>query len=269
MLKRPTEVRPPIRGPHTIGDAVVEVAGVNKRWPERTWFRQRKIVQPDVLSDVTFTVGRGEILVVLGENGAGKTTLLKIIAGLAQPDAGEVWIHGCNGIAPSPALRGRVAYAGGERGFYFRLTVRENLAFFGALDGLGRRYRAERIVAVVRTVDIERDLDRRFADLSSGVRQRLCIARALLADPDVLLLDEPTRALDPPHAADLRRFVRETLAERYGKTIIVATNLIDEALELGGRIGVLRARTLDFVDLPSGRFGEREIRDLFGMPDRA
>jgi ABC-2 type transport system ATP-binding protein len=147
-------------------------------------------------------------------------------------------------------------------------TVRENLAFFGALDGLRGRERADRIVQVTRTVDIERVLDQRFADLSSGIRQRLAVARALLTDPDVLLLDEPTRALDPPHASDLRRFVRQTLAKRFGKTIIVATNLIDEALELGDRIAVLRSRTLEFVELPGRRFEDSELRALFGMPTR-
>jgi ABC-type multidrug transport system ATPase subunit len=247
----------------------VEIEGVRKRWPQRSWLPRRTAVVQNVLSNVTFGVSRGETVVVVGENGAGKTTLLKIIGGLARPDAGHVRILGYNGIAPSATLRRRVAYAGGERGFYFRLTVRENLAFFSALDGLRGRDRAERIADVAHTVDIEPDLDRRFADLSSGIRQRLSIARALIADPDVLLLDEPTRALDPPHASKLRLFVRETLAGRCGKSIIVATNLIEEALELGDRIAVLHAQKLEFVDLASRGVGEFEIRALFGMPNHA
>jgi ABC-2 type transport system ATP-binding protein len=251
------------------GRPIIEVAEVSKRWPQRSWFPRAKLPAPDVLANVSFAVDRGEIVVVLGENGAGKTTLLKIVAGLARPDAGEVRVLGCDGSAPSAALRRRVAYAGGERGFYFRLTVRENLSFFGALDGLRARERNARILEVARTVDIESALDRRFADLSSGLRQRLAVASALIADPEILLLDEPTRALDPPHASDLRRFIRETLAARCAKTIIIATNLIDEAIELGDRIAVLRAKTLEFVDLPSRRFDEREIRALFGMTDRA
>jgi ABC-2 type transport system ATP-binding protein len=241
---------------------------VSKQWPKRAFFSRANTTASDVLSNVSFAVDRGEVVVILGENGAGKTTLLKIIAGLARPDAGQVTVLGCDGVEPSAAMRPRVAYAGGERGFYFRLTVRENLAFFGALDGLRGRERADRIVQVTRTVDIERVLDQRFADLSSGIRQRLAVARALLTDPDVLLLDEPTRALDPPHASDLRRFVRQTLAKRFGKTIIVATNLIDEALELGDRIAVLRSRTLEFVELPGRRFEDSELRALFGMPTR-
>jgi ABC-2 type transport system ATP-binding protein len=246
------------------GAPVIEIAGVRKRWPRRTFWPLSNAVAPDFLSNVTFTIGRGEIVVILGENGAGKTTLLKIIAGLARPDAGTVRVLGQDAIIPSPTLRRRVAYAGGERGFYFRLTVRENLRFFGALDDPRAPRQAARIVEVTQTVDLERDLDRRFADLSSGQRQRLAFARALIADPDILLLDEPTRALDPPHASSLRHFIRKTLA-MSGKTIIVATNLIDEALELGDRIAVLRAQTLEFVDLSNRALDEREMRELFGM----
>lgn len=234
-------------------EPVVELAGVTKRWPRRAWPPQRTIAWPVILANVTLCVRRCETLAVLGENGAGKTTLLKIIGGWARPDSGSV------------RVRGRVAYAAGERGFYFRLSVRENLAFFGALDGLRARERARRINEVARIVDIEADLNRRFAALSSGARQRLAVARALLADPNVVLLDEPTRALDPVHATDLRRFVRESLAARAQKTVIVATNLIDEARELGGRVAILRAGTLDLIDLPE-RVDDCSLRALFAKP---
>jgi ABC-type multidrug transport system ATPase subunit len=269
VLRRSTEDPTKAAEVHAIAERAVEIVGVRKCWPQRGWGPWRTAPRPDVFSNVDFAASRGEIVAILGENGAGKTTLLKIVAGLARPDAGDVRIFGCNAIAPSSSLRRRVAYAGGERGFYFRLTVRENLAFFAALDGLHARERSQQIVSVARIVDIESELDRRFADLSSGVRQRLSIARALIADPEVLLLDEPTRALDPQHASTLRRFVRETLAGRFGKTIIVGTNLIDEALTLGDRIAVLRAQTLRFVDASSRDVGEFEVRALLGMASDA
>lgn len=248
---------------------VIEVVAVRKSWPQRGWFARRTAPPTEVFRDVNCVVRRGEIVVVLGENGAGKTTLLKIVGGLARPDEGQVRVYGSDGRA-WPARYPRLAYAGGgERGFYYRLTARENLTFFGALDGLHRRQVAERICEVARVVDIERELDKTFAELSSGLRQRLAIARALLNDPEILLLDEPTRALDPPHAADLRRFIRTMLAQRCGKTVIVATNLIEEAIELGDRIAVLRRTGLHFVGRLHDEFAEGEIRRLLGMAERA
>jgi ABC-type multidrug transport system ATPase subunit len=268
MLRRSSEYRSKLGETRALDERVVELAGVRKGWPRRSRFAPLDSVARDVLVDVTFAVNRGEIVAVLGENGSGKTTLLKIVAGLARPDGGVIRLLGRDGTA-SPACRTQVAYAGGERGFYFRLTARENLAFFAALDGLEARERRSRIVEVARAVDVEADLDRRFADLSSGIRQRLAVARALIADPQILLLDEPTRALDPPHASSLRRFIRETLARRLGKTIIIATNLIDEARELGDRVAVLRSKTLEFIEMPPRAFDEYAIHDLFGTNRRA
>jgi ABC-type multidrug transport system ATPase subunit len=268
MLRRSSEYRSKLGETRALDERVVELAGVRKGWPRRSRFAPLDSVARDVLVDVTFAVNRGEIVAVLGENGSGKTTLLKIVAGLARPDGGVIRLLGRDGTA-SPACRTQVAYAGGERGFYFRLTARENLAFFAALDGLESRERRSRIVEVARAVDVEADLDRRFADLSSGIRQRLAVARALIADPQILLLDEPTRALDPPHASSLRRFIRETLARRLGKTIIIATNLIDEARELGDRVAVLRSKTLEFIEMPPRAFDEYAIHDLFGTNRRA
>jgi ABC-type multidrug transport system ATPase subunit len=269
MSTRSAQGRFPLAAILPLGEPVVEIAGVEKSWRRRKWFGVRAIAGAPVLVDITLSVRRGEIVVLLGENGAGKTTLLKIIAGLARADAGIVRVLGCDVREPSAQLRRRIAFAGGERGFYFRLTVRENLAFFGALDGLHDPSLAGRILDVARIVDLEPQLEKLFADLSSGQRQRLSIARALLGDPELLLLDEPTRALDPPHALDLRRFVRDTLSRRLGKTILVATNLLDEAVALGDRVAVLRAGTLAFVELSNRRLDESEIRALFGLSDGA
>ena len=206
------------------------------------------------------------MVAVLGENGAGKSTLLKIVAGLARPDAGSVRVFGADWRRSTPELQRRVRYSGGERGFYFRLTARENLAFFGALDGIGPNALHRRITDVAEILDLGRVLDRRFATFSSGLRQRLLVARALLTQPELLVLDEPTHALDPGHAAQVRRLVRETLVAQANVTVIVATNLIDEAVELGDRIGVLRAQRLTFVERPQERGDDGPIRALFGLP---
>jgi ABC-2 type transport system ATP-binding protein len=225
----------------------VSVIGVGKALPAThgylSWLKHRGTPpRRTVLSDITFTVKRGELFGLLGANGAGKSTLLRVLAGLIHPDSGEITIDGLDASAP-PLLRRRTIglCTGEERSFYYRLSARSNLAYFGALAGLGRRELPDRIDAIARTVDLHRDLDRRFDGFSAGMRQRLSFARALLADPDVLLLDEPTRAVDPTHAHELRRFVRDELVTKLGKTVILATNLLDEAWELCDRVAVLRA----------------------------
>jgi ABC-2 type transport system ATP-binding protein len=223
-------------------DPVVNLSGVSKSWPARRSLFRRIISQErGVLSDVSLHVRRGTIAVLLGENGAGKTTLLKIVAGLARPDTGAVSLFGESDACAVDRLRAkRVSYSGGERGFYFRLTVRENLRFFATLDGFRGKRRCERVDRVCDIVDLRDDVDRRFSDLSSGLRQRVAIARALLGDPDLLLLDEPTRTLDPLHAEAVRTFVRETLVGVHGKTVILATNQLAEAERLGDTVFVLR-----------------------------
>jgi len=242
------------------------VLGVSKRWPERRrWFRRVKAAgKPPVLDRVDLTLARGEIFALLGENGAGKTTLLKIVAGLARADAGSITLFGSGEPGASPELRRRVSYGGGERGFYYRLTARENLDFFARLEGLAARTRRDRVDASLDIVDLGYAACKRFADLSTGMRQRLSIARTLLGDPDVLLLDEPTRALDPLHASELRGFVRGTLARRLGKTILVATNLLDEAFELADRGAVLRDAHLHDLDIGAGRSALPPASELFG-----
>jgi ABC-2 type transport system ATP-binding protein len=126
-----------------------------------------------------------------------------------------------------------------ERSFYFRLTARANLEFFAALYGLRGTTMRRRVEAVAEEVDLANMLDRRFAELSSGMRQRMTIARALLGDPTIVLLDEPTRAVDPVHAEEIRHFIRHQLVEQLGKTVILATNLLDEAWRLCDRIAVV------------------------------
>lgn len=203
------------------------------------------------LSDVSFDVRRGELFGLLGANGAGKSTLLRLLSGLVVPDRGHMVVNGVDAVREPLRMRRQIGLCTGEeRSFYFRLTARENLDYFGALAGLTNARRAERIRDVARAVDLENDLDRRFDGFSAGMRQRLAVARALLADPEILLLDEPTRAVDPVHALELRRLVRE-LVECYGKTIVLATNLLDEAWELCDRVAVLREGQIVTIAAPN------------------
>jgi ABC-2 type transport system ATP-binding protein len=234
----------------------VQVARVGKALPARfgylSWLKHHgNPPRRPVLSDIDFTVRRGELFGLLGANGAGKSTILRLLAGLMLPDSGAITIDGCDAASEPLRLRRHIGLCTGEeRSFYYRLSARSNLEYFGSLAGLKRSELRERVEAVAHTVDLQRDLDRRFDQFSAGMRQRLSFARALLADPDVLLLDEPTRAVDPIHAHELRRFVRDELVTKLGKTVILATNLLDEAWELCDRVAVLRAGRIVAIAAP-------------------
>jgi ABC-2 type transport system ATP-binding protein len=198
------------------------------------------IPRRQVLFDVSLRVERGELFGLLGPNGAGKSTLLKLLATLTVPDRGRMTIDGIDVAAEPLEAKRRIALcASDERSFYFRLTARQNLEFFGALVGLSGRNLRKRIDECIERVDLTSHLDRRLGGFSSGMRVRLTVARALLGDPSVLFFDEPTRAVDPVHAEDLRRLIRHELVEKGGKTVILATNLLEEAWEVCDRVAVV------------------------------
>ena len=251
----------------------VAVAGVAKAFPTtfgyaswlKSWGRPPRRT---VLRDITFHVERGELFGLLGANGAGKSTVLRMLAGLVLPDAGRIVVDGVDARAEPLRMRRQIGLCTGEeRSFYYRLTARCNLEYFGTLAGLRRRELGSRVEAVARAGDLEGDLDRRFDQFSAGMKQRLSFARALIADPDVLLLDEPTRAVDPVHAYELRRFVRHDLVGRDGKTVVLATNLLDEAWELCDRIAVMRSGEIVTVASPEelGRMADPVRRYSIGV----
>ncbi|MBC5825231.1 MAG: ABC transporter ATP-binding protein [Candidatus Eremiobacteraeota bacterium] len=204
-----------------------------------------------VLHDICLSVRRGELFGLLGPNGAGKTTLLKVLATLAIPDRGAIVVDGIDAATDALGVKARIGLCTSEeRSFYFRLSARENLTFFGAMVGLHGKPLERRIKEVVEVVDLEADLDRRFDGYSSGMRQRLTLARALLSDPEILFLDEPTRAVDPIHAESLRTLIKQELVQRRGKTVVLATNLLDEAWNLCDTVAVLRAGRIAAIGPP-------------------
>jgi ABC-2 type transport system ATP-binding protein len=250
-----------------------EFSGIRKSFPAAfgyvSWVKNLgRSVRRAALHDVSFAVKRGELFGLLGANGAGKSTILRLLAGLVLPDSGRITIDGVDARAEPLRARRRIGFCSGEeRSFYYRLTARSNLMYFGALAGMHRGDLPHRIEEVARAVDLFEELDARFDRFSAGMRQRLSFARALLADPSVLLLDEPTRAVDPGHAYELRRFIREDLVGRYGKTVILATNQLDEAWELCDRIAVLRAGRIVTVASPAelGRMASPVRRYSIGL----
>jgi ABC-2 type transport system ATP-binding protein len=189
------------------------------------------------LSDVSFTVRPGEIVCVMGPNGAGKSTLVRILGGLLLPSSGRARVAGIDAGAGTSEFRQRVAFVvGDERSFHFRVTGRSNLHYFAALHGLTPSVARRRAGELLVRVGLAEAADRRYLEYSRGMRQRLAIARGLLGDPKVLLLDEPTLGLDPKGARDLRAFLREEIIRGAGRTAIVCSNDPTEARAMADRV---------------------------------
>ncbi len=194
----------------------------------------------DGLVDVSMEVPRGVIFGLLGPNGAGKTTLLKILAGLILPTRGSARVDGFDVATADRDVRRAIGFVtADERSFYWRLSGEENLTFFARLYGLEAAASRSRVADLVQSMDLQEVAARPFMDYSSGMKQRLAICRALLHDPPILCLDEPTRSLDPIAAKHLRRFVADRLHRDRGKTIVLATHNLQEAEEMCQHLVVL------------------------------
>jgi ABC-2 type transport system ATP-binding protein len=202
------------------------------------------------LTNVSFTVEPGEVVCVMGPNGAGKSTLVRILGGLLMPSSGRARVAGVDVGTGGSAFRRQVAFVvSDERSFHYRVSGRANLHYFAALHGLPAREAQRRAAALLDRVGLGDAADRRYREYSRGMKQRLALARGLLADPAVLLLDEPTLGLDPRGARDLRAFLREQIVRSPGRTAIVCSNDPTEARALADRVlflaeGKLQADTL-------------------------
>ncbi len=211
-----------------------------------------------VLTDIHFKVEPGEILYLIGPNGAGKTTLLKILATLSPPTRGRALVCGVDVAPHSMQPRRWTGYVPSEdRSFYWRLTGRQNLVFFASLHGLGKKECQERIDLLLGEVGLEESADRPFREYSSGMRQALGIARALLHNPVILLMDEPSRSLSPERAAKVRNLIKRKASGGKGIVLIASHDLREmEDLATGIAIihkGALKARgTLEQLKAGAG-----------------
>lgn len=201
------------------------------------------------LANISFEVRRGEAVALLGANGAGKSTLLRILATLLLPTRGRAQIAGHDAVLDSRAVRRQIGYhAGSDLGFYARLTARANLQFFGRLNHLSATASASLISRLSEQFRLSEALDRQVRTLSSGTIQRLSLARSLLHQPRVLLLDEPTRSLDAIGAAEFRRFLKSEVLRSGDTSLLFASHTLPEVELLANRIAVLDAGRLVACD---------------------
>ncbi len=191
---------------------------------------RRDFDEVPALHDLSIALPRGETLIVLGPNGSGKTTLLRLLAGLLRPSAGEARVLGRELPREAWRLRGRVGYLGHEPLLYRDLTVRENLLFHARLHGLERPH--ERMAALLERVAMSRRVEERVQSLSAGMLQRVAVCRAVLHDPELLLLDEPLTHLDPEGAG----LVEPLLAAAPGRTRVLVSHDPRAGVAGGGRI---------------------------------
>jgi len=213
----------------------IKAEGIFKTFRSGWWGRKQKLV----LKGVDLQIEEGEIFGILGPNGAGKTTLLSILSTLLLPDRGKIEILGMDGLRDGHRIREKVNSSSGNANFLWSLTVRENLHFYGRLYGLTRNRREEKVNALIKLFNLEEHRDATFDRLSTGMKQRLSLAKSLLNDPAVLFLDEPTVGLDPSVSIMIREQVRSIQKER-GMTVLLTTHNMKEAEFLCNRIAFLK-----------------------------
>jgi ABC-2 type transport system ATP-binding protein len=191
------------------------------------------------LQDIHFSVKEGNIFALVGPNGAGKTTLLKILASLIVPTGGRALVCGHDVIRNSIQAKKMIGFVPSEeRSFYWRLSGQQNLRFFASLHNIHGKERNRRVNATLEAVGLEDKGQIRFSEYSSGMKQALGIARGMLHDPPVLLLDEPTRSLSPDIAGKVRKLINNK-AKKEGKSILIASHNLKEVEELADEISII------------------------------
>lgn len=216
------------------------------------------------VNNLSFRVSSGEVYGLLGPNGAGKTTTLRMIMGLLEPDSGYVEIGGVRSTQKSSDMRKQLGLISTNDGVYPWLSVREMLMYFADLYAVDQGLARERLEELANLLDLRGFIDQRCSTLSTGQKQRVTLARGLMHDPPVMLLDEPTRGLDVVGSQAIFRFI--DLLKQRGKVVLLSTHRLDEAERVCDRFGLLHRGNLQFEGTLSQlreATGKKHLVDMF------
>jgi sodium transport system ATP-binding protein len=232
---------------------MIEAQGLTKVYSDK------KHGEVKAVNGVTLRCEPGEIYGLLGANGAGKTTTLRMLATLLRPTSGTAIVAGHNVLSDAQSVRSRVGFLSTATALYGRLTPREMVEYFGRLNGMDGELLRHAIDEIFSLLKIDEFGDRRCDKLSTGMKQKVSVARTLIHDPPVMIFDEPTAGLDVMTARAILEFVR-TCRSR-GKTVIFSTHIMNEAVKLCDRIGIIHNGSL----LAEGTL--KELQQRYGEPD--
>ncbi len=227
-------------------------------------FVDKKRGQLQALAGVSFRVAPGEIFGLLGPNGAGKTTTLRILATILRPSGGSARINGYDVVRQPAEVRRQIGFLSGDMGQYGRLTPREVLLFFAKLNGISTQQARARSTEMIERFNFASYADTKIDKLSTGMKQKIAIARTVIHDPPVLILDEPSSGLDVPGARQIEAFIHS--AKRAGKCVLFSTHVMEEAEYLCDRLAVVnqgRITAIGTMEELRAATGKQRLRDVF------
>ena len=233
----------------------IETINLTKTFKSKTQesngFFRRKTVSVNAVDNLNLQIKKGELFGLLGPNGAGKTTLVKMLCTLLPPDSGTALVNGYDIVKEQMKVKRSLGtlFSVGERGFFWRLNGYRNLEFFASIYNVPRQKRHERILEVLKLVGLENNTFQLYQKYSGGMKRKLALARTLLPDPPIIMLDEPTTGLDAISSRHVRDFVKSTVKET-GKTVLYTTHYIEEAAQICTKIGILKQGKIVALDTP-------------------
>ena len=240
-------------------DIVIKTEGLTKIF-ERG--KKREVV---ALDEIDLEISRGEVFGLLGTNGAGKTTLIRILVGLLTPTLGKAYVLGKEVREDIDFIRQRVGLLPQEAGIYDRLTARENLIYYGGLYGIPEKTLNERADNLLEIVGLHEKRDYQVKGFSGGMKRKVLVARAMIIEPEILFLDEPTTAIDTLGARVVRTMLKRLSSEQK-RTIILTTHDLNEVKELCDRVGILNEGKLIAIGKPSEleeKFRAANLEEVF------